>query len=77
MTEMLKGKPHAEAMDIFDRFHEMVTTAPGLEVDTSGVGKLAVLAGVREFPMRVKCATLAWHTMKSAIDGDETPITTE
>ena len=77
MTEMLEGKPVAEAMDIFGRFHELVTTAPGVEVETSGVGKLAVLAGVREFPMRVKCATLAWHTMKSAVEGAESPVTTE
>lgn len=77
MTEILKGKPLTEALGIFDRFHEVVTAAPGVEVETSGVGKLAVLAGVREFPMRVKCATLAWHTMKSAIEGDEAPVTTE
>jgi len=77
MTEMLEGKPLAEAMDIFSRFHELVTAAPGVEVETSGVGKLAVLAGVREFPMRVKCATLAWHTMKSAVEDDGSPVTTE
>ena len=46
-------------------------------VDDAKVGKLAVFAGVREFPMRVKCATLAWHTMRSALDNDQTPVTTE
>ncbi len=68
MTEAIKGKPVAEAKSLFETFHELVT-GPPLEIpDTDGVGKLVVFAGVREFPMRVKCATLAWHTMKSALE---------
>ncbi len=68
MTQAVKGKPIADALKLFDGFHEMVTTEAGSEVETSHLGKLAVFAGVREFPMRVKCATLAWHTLKNAIE---------
>ena len=68
MTEAIKGKPVADAMALFETFHELVTGPPLEEPDTGGVGKLVVFAGVREFPMRVKCATLAWHTLKSALD---------
>ena len=77
MTEAVKGKPVAEAMQLFDAFHELVTGPPLDEPDTEGVGKLAVFAGVREFPMRVKCATLSWHTLKSALDGDGSTAKTE
>ena len=68
MTEALKGKTIGEARALFARFHEMVTSSP----DTEGpeIGKLAVLAGVREFPTRVKCASLAWHTLNAAVAGD-------
>ena len=59
----------------FERFHDLVTAAPGVETDTSGLGKLAVFAGVREYPMRVKCATLAWHTLTAALEGNETATT--
>jgi nitrogen fixation NifU-like protein len=69
MTEAIKGRPIAEVERLFDSFHRLVTTEPGRDVDTSGLGKLAVFAGVREFPMRVKCATLAWHAMRSALAG--------
>ena len=71
MTEALKGSSAAEARQLFERFHDLVTADPADAVDTSGVGKLAVFAGVREFPMRVKCATLAWHAMKAALEADE------
>ena len=54
-------------MALFDRFHTMVTTPSDEPVDDDAVGKLAVFAGVREFPVRVKCASLAWHTLKSAL----------
>ena len=67
MTDAVKGRTIGEAMDLFDRVHDMLTTPIDRPVDESGVGKLAVLAGVREFPTRVKCASLAWHTLKSAI----------
>lgn len=77
MTEIVKGKSQAEAEALFERFHDVVTDAPDAEVDLDGLGKLAVLAGVREFPMRVKCASLAWHTLRAALEGREDPITTE
>jgi nitrogen fixation NifU-like protein len=77
MTEAIKGKPAAEVLALFERFHDIVTQPPDTAVDTSKVGKLAVLAGVREFPMRVKCASLAWHTMRSALSGESEAITTE
>ncbi|MGI9591022.1 MAG: Fe-S cluster assembly sulfur transfer protein SufU [Myxococcota bacterium] len=69
MTQAVKGKPLSEALKLFEGFHAMVTADATSEVDASHLGKLAVFAGVREFPMRVKCATLAWHTMKNAIEG--------
>ena len=75
MTEALKGKTVDEARALFERFHDMVTSPTGTEVPE--IGKLAVFAGVREFPMRVKCASLAWHTMKAAVAGDEGTVSTE
>ena len=78
MTEQLKSRSAAEARAAFESFHELVTGDPAEPVDLAKAGKLAVFAGVREFPMRVKCATLAWHTMKAALDGDAAePVTTE
>jgi nitrogen fixation NifU-like protein len=77
MTEAIKGKPAHEVRALFERFHGTVTSPPDTEIDTEALGKLAVLAGVREFPMRVKCASLAWHTMRSALDGEGEPVTTE
>lgn len=65
MTDALKGKTVAEAGAMFERFHRMVTTPPDQTVED--LGKLSVLAGVREFPIRVKCASLAWHTLKAAL----------
>jgi nitrogen fixation NifU-like protein len=65
MTDALKGRTLPEARELFDRFHTVVTTPPGGAVED--LGKLSVLAGVREFPVRVKCASLAWHTMKAAL----------
>ena len=69
MTESVRGKTVEEVLRIFDDFHELVTSDPTVEADAAGLGKLAVFGGVREFPVRVKCATLAWHTLKSALDG--------
>jgi nitrogen fixation NifU-like protein len=66
MTDAVKGHSVAEAQQLFERFHRMVTTPPDQPVES--LGKLAVLAGVREFPVRVKCASLAWHTLKAALD---------
>jgi nitrogen fixation NifU-like protein len=68
MTEAVKGKTVAEAEALFQRFHNLVTSPPDEPVSTNGLGKLAVFAGVREYPVRVKCASLAWHTMKNAVE---------
>ena len=68
MTDALKGRSIAEANALFNRFHRMVTTPPGQAVED--MGKLSALAGVREFPVRVKCASLAWHTLKAALNNE-------
>lgn len=68
MTDAVKGKTVEEAQKLFDRFHEMVTRDPGEPQEVDGLGKLAVFAGVCEYPVRVKCASLAWHTLKAAVD---------
>jgi nitrogen fixation NifU-like protein len=76
MTEALKGKTVAEARALFERFHDMVTSSS--ESAPADLGKLSVLAGVRDFPTRVKCASLAWHTLKAAVSDDHGgPVTTE
>jgi nitrogen fixation NifU-like protein len=74
MTDVLKGRTIAEANALFDRFHRMVTTPP--EQGVEDMGKLSSLAGVREFPIRIKCASLAWHTLKAAMK-NEHRISTE
>ena len=71
MTESLKGKTRAEADALFERFHGLITgAAAGRDTTQPALGKLEVFSGVREFPVRVKCATLPWHTLKAALDGD-------
>ena len=77
MTEAIKGHTVAEAESLFSRFHELVTTPPDLPAKTEGLGKLAVFAGVREFPARVKCASLAWHTLKNAVEAADDVAKTE
>ncbi len=77
MTALLKGRSACEATELFDHFHALVTADVDAPIDEKKIGKLAVFAGVREFPMRVKCATLAWHTMKAALKDDVTTISTE
>lgn len=78
MTTLLKGKTVKEAEQLFVRFHTMIKSNPDKPVDEEALGRLAVFAGVREFPVRIKCATLAWHTMLAALDGrEETTVTTE
>jgi nitrogen fixation protein NifU and related proteins len=77
MTAAVKGKTRQEAEEMFNRFHDLVTGDPQVVPDTSAVGKLAVFAGVREYPTRIKCATLAWHTLHAALDDQGEPITTE
>ena len=70
------GKTRAEAEEIFKSFHEMVTKDDA-DVDLEKLDKLAVFSGVRKFPVRVKCATLAWHTLNAALHGENTPVSTE
>jgi nitrogen fixation NifU-like protein len=75
MTESLKGKTRAEALKLLDKFHELLTTDTAVSQD---LGKLVVFCGVRDYPARVKCATLAWHTLKSALSAELTePVSTE
>jgi nitrogen fixation NifU-like protein len=77
MTSMIKGKTKKEAEEIFNNFHDLITGKLGEDPDTDGLGKLAVFAGVQEFPVRVKCASLAWHTMKTALNNKKDKVTTE
>ena len=77
MTDALKGKTLHEAESFFDKFHTMLTAPATSEVETDALGKLAVLSGVREYPMRVKCASLAWHTMKAAMKAEHEVVSTE
>lgn len=76
MTEALKGKKREDADRLFDRFHDVVT-GKGKQGTSKVLGKLAVFEGVREFPIRVKCATLAWHTLKAALENRDETISTE
>jgi nitrogen fixation protein NifU and related proteins len=69
MTDVLKGRSLGEARALFDRFHRMVTAPP--EATVEDLGKLSALAGVREFPIRIKCASLAWHTFKAALEHEQ------
>lgn len=75
MTEALKGKTVEEAKDIFHRFHHMLTEES--DISTAGLNKLTVLSGVRNFPARVKCATLAWHTFDAALSKEDKSVSTE
>ncbi len=76
MTQAIKGKSKAEAQKLFDTFHKLVTTGES-NGDKDNLGKLAVFSGVSEFPVRVKCATLAWHTLQAALEGKEDTVSTE
>jgi nitrogen fixation NifU-like protein len=76
MTAALKGKTRAEAEELFTKFHQMVTGDDGAP-DPLELGKLAVFCGVSEFPVRVKCASLAWHTLRAALDGKDGTVSTE
>ena len=75
MTDAMKGKTLEEAETLFNEFHHLITSDE--DVDTEHLGKLAALAGVKDYPARVKCASLCWHTLHSAIQGDEAPVSTE
>ena len=77
MTTELKGKTEEEALALFGRVHAMLAEGPSGDVHPEEVGKLAVLSGVWEFPMRVKCATLAWHALRSALEADGARVSTE
>jgi len=77
MTSLLKGKTKEEAEKLFQKFHDLVTGNLGENPDIEELGKLAVFAGVQEFPVRVKCASLAWHTMMNALKGKQEKVTTE
>ena len=76
MTQSLKGKNRAEAAKIFERFHKLVTGQESSNGEAE-LGKLTVFSGVSEFPVRVKCATLAWHTLQAALEDKQEPISTE
>jgi nitrogen fixation NifU-like protein len=71
MTQALKGKSKEEAARLFEEFHNLVTGDPEAMKKAQDLGKLAVFSGVSKFPARVKCATLAWHTLQSALEGKE------
>jgi nitrogen fixation protein NifU and related proteins len=75
MTQSLKGKTRQQAKELFEHFHQTVTGAKN--GDAADLGKLSVFAGVAEFPTRVKCATLAWHTLEAALEGKQDPVSTE
>ena len=78
MTESLKGKTVQEARDLFNRFHRMVTEESSNGGDgTKALGKLLVFSGVRQYPARVKCATLAWHTVNAALNNSNEVVSTE
>lgn len=75
MTEAIKGQPVDDVLALFEQFQQAVTEPK--ETPPEGLGKLAVLTGVAAYPMRVKCATLAWHALKSALTGGDTAVSTE
>ncbi len=77
MTQAIKGKRVQEVEELFEKFHAMVTGEDASATDLDSLGKLAVFAGVREFPMRVKCATLGWHTLNQALHEGGGEVTTE
>ena len=78
MTESVKGKTKAEADALFERFHDLITgKSGGGSAASPELGKLAVFSGVREYPVRVKCATLPWHTLKAALSGEGETVSTE
>jgi nitrogen fixation NifU-like protein len=78
MSSLVKGKTRQETEVLFERFHDLLTSSEEITPEaTEKLGKLAAFAGVRDFPMRVKCAVLAWHTMHSAMNGKEETVVTE
>ena len=76
MTQSIKGQSVERAQEIFDAFHHMITE-PGSELDYDTLGDLETLSGINEYPTRIKCAVLAWHTMKAALSGESNEVSTE
>ena len=77
MIQSVKGKTRAEAARLFDQFHKLVTGQSPANGNWAELGKLAVFSGVSEFPVRVKCATLAWHALHAAMQGKQETVSTE
>lgn len=77
MTAALKGRTRGEAETLFGKFHQMITGHRDGTADPGGLGKLEVFCGVSEFPVRVKCASLAWHTLRAALEGSAATVSTE
>jgi nitrogen fixation NifU-like protein len=77
MTENLKGKSEAEVMVVFELFHQLAAGNLKPPLDPAQMGELSVFAGIQQYPIRVKCATLAWHTMRAALEGGQETIATE
>ncbi|MEE9521637.1 MAG: SUF system NifU family Fe-S cluster assembly protein [candidate division NC10 bacterium] len=77
MTDSVKGKTKDDAQVLFEKFHHLVTGEGNKAGDPDDLGKLTVFSGVSEFPIRVKCATLAWHTLRAALEGKEETVSTE
>lgn len=75
MTQAVKGKTREDAEEIFDEFHKMVTGELDIENDANELGKLKIFSGVLEFPARVKCASLSWHTLNAALHGEDVAST--
>jgi len=77
MTTSVKGKPLAEVIELFSNFHKMLTGGQDSPYDRNKIGKLTVFSGVKEFPVRVKCATLAWHTLNAGLEENQAVVSTE
>lgn len=77
MTTLLKGKTKSEAKELFEKFQQTVTGKETDQIDTATLGKLAALVGVKEYPVRIKCATLAWHTLRAILESKKEVIFTE
>jgi nitrogen fixation protein NifU and related proteins len=77
MTAAITGKTRSEASELFDRFHDLVTGHATANLDDPALGQLAAFSGVSRFPLRVKCASLAWHALKAALEGEQGAVSTE
>lgn len=77
MTTAVKGKTRSEATALFERFHDLVTGHAGAQPEDPALGQLAAFSGVSRFPLRVKCASLAWHALRAALRGDQDGVSTE